>query len=73
MLRSLIVVCLFVFAALMMDTSSAEAHRWRRCGYYRPAYYGAAYYRPYRVYRPHYYYGYGPRVRLGVGIGYYGW
>ena len=70
MLRSLLICSLLMFGGLVFDTSDAEAGRWRRCRGYRSAYYGRSYYRPHRVYRP-YSYSYGPRVRLGVGIGFY--
>ena len=73
MLRSLLIVSLFVVGATMVDTSDAQAHwRWRR-GYYRPVVARRVAYRPVRYYRPYY----GPRVRVGVGVGigygYYGW
>ncbi len=70
MLRSLLVVLLMVVGGLVFATSEAQAHR--RWVVRRPiarAVLGPPIVRPWRVYRPYY----GPRVRVGVGIGYYGW
>ena len=72
MLRSLIVCTLIVTGGLMFDTSEAQAHR--RWGVRRPiarAILGPPIIR--RHWRPHRHYYHGPRVHLGVGVGYYGW
>ncbi len=75
MLRSLLVFVLVVIGSLMFDTSDANAHRRRivRRPIARVLLGPPIVRRPWRVYRPNHY---GPRVHVGVGIGYggyYGW
>ena len=71
MLRSLLVFVLVVVGSLMFDTSEANAHRrWIvRRPIARVLLGPPIVRRPWRVYRP---YRYGPRVHVGVGVGYYG-
>jgi hypothetical protein len=76
MLRGLLVFVSVVVGCLMFDTSDANAHRrWIvRRPVARVLLGPRIVRRPWRrVYRPYYY---GPRVHVGVGVGYggyYGW
>ena len=66
MLRSLIVFSLVVVGGFMFDTSEANAHRrWRVRRPIARMVLGVR--RPWRVHRAYY----GPRVHVGVGVGYY--
>ena len=70
MLRILTVCLLVVVGGLMFDTAEANAHRrWRR-PIARAIIGPPIIRRHWRVHRPYYY---GPRVHLGVGVGYVGW
>ncbi len=76
MLRSLLVFVLVVVGSSMFDTSDANAHRrWIvRRPIARVLLGPRIVRRPWRVYHRPYYYG--PRVHVGVGVGYggyYGW